>query len=218
MIAVFALTQLVSPATLNITLVSVAEGIFPPLFHVHHIQTHEILFSFLAKGQIHTVTSSVFQVESILWTRSQLDFGVLQWQLFLSNLFSSETSLGLQFKSGGILFFDPTLSGLRSKLISLQMASTTGSCYWCEGNLGHEWKWLLAECPQHLWAHKILVVSYCQGCRLLSLTSSGIECLAQWKTKTFSSLNWSLGFHIYLQNRGTYPEKKRGFLLTQRFR
>lgn len=67
--------------------------------------------------------------------------------------------------------------------------------------------WLLTKCLQHLWPHKILVVSYCQGCWLLSLTSSGIECAAQWKTKPFTSLKWSFGFHIYLQTRVTQPAK-----------
>lgn len=67
------------------------------------------------------------------------------------------------------------------------------------------------ECPQHLWAHKIPAVPHCQGCWLLSLTSSAIECSAQWQTEPSTSLKWSLGFHIYLQTGGSADPKRKGF-------
>lgn len=109
-------TQLASPTTLHI-IFSVAEGITSPLLHVHHVQIHTT-FSFLAKGQSHIPTSPFFQPvygeRGFKWTS---EFWVLS---FLPDLFSSETLLRLQLNCS-LEVFDPTVSGLGSKLISFQM-------------------------------------------------------------------------------------------------
>lgn len=61
---------------------------------------------------------------------------------------------------------------------------------------------------------KSSLLPHCQGCWLLSLTSSGIECSAQCQTEPSTPLKWSLGFHIYLQTGGSADPERKGFFFS----